>query len=88
MSKYLPHILQICRKNGEYAERNLLLSTMPDKVNWTVFRENQMGDHKLTYDEQISNFIFCLSLTYKVLSAYVVNTLNNEKSLKNSPFFR
>ncbi len=49
---------------------------MPDKVNWTVFRENRMGDHKLTYDEQIS--IFFISLTYKVLSAYVVNTLNNE----------
>jgi len=42
----------------------LLLSTMPDKVKGTVFLENLMGDHKLSYDEQIANLSFWLSLTY------------------------
>jgi hypothetical protein len=36
---------------------------MADKVKGTVFRENLMGDHKLAYDEQITNLIFWLFLT-------------------------
>ncbi len=38
-------------------------------------------DHKLVYDEQITYF-FWLSLNKKMLSAYMENTLNSEKSLK------
>jgi hypothetical protein len=52
----------------EYAERmenkrrkKFLLSTMPDKVKVTVFREHRMRDHKLAYDELITNFMFWLS---------------------------
>jgi hypothetical protein len=33
-----------------------LLSTMPGEVKGTVFLENRMGDHKLAYGEQITNF--------------------------------
>ncbi len=41
-----------------------------------------MGDLKLAYDEQITNFILWLSLTSKVLSAYMENTLNSIKAWK------
>jgi hypothetical protein len=53
---------------------------MPDKVKGTVFRENRMGDHKLAYDEQITNLIFWLSLTLKLLSAYIKNMENIKKA--------
>jgi hypothetical protein len=45
---------------SEYAERmensrkKFLLSTIPNEVKGKVIREN----HKLTYDEQITNLIF------------------------------
>jgi hypothetical protein len=51
---------------------------MPDEVKGTVFRELLMGDPKLVYYEQITNFIF-----WVILKAYLANTLNNEKSLTN-----
>jgi hypothetical protein len=39
---------------------------MHDDVKGKVFRGNRMGDHKLAYDEQITNLIFFgLSLTLK-----------------------
>ncbi len=34
-----------------------------------------MGDHKLAYNEQITNLIF----NFKRLSAYMKNTVNSEK---------
>ncbi len=49
---------------------------MPDKVEGTVFWENRMGDYKLAYDEQTKNFYL---LVFKVLSAYMDNTLNSPK---------
>jgi hypothetical protein len=37
-----------------------------------------VGDPKLVYDEQITNFIF-----WDILKACMANTLENEKSLTN-----
>jgi hypothetical protein len=45
----------MCKKNGEYAQRNFYFT---EEVKGKVIRENLMGDHKLTYDEQITNLIF------------------------------
>jgi hypothetical protein len=54
---------------------------MPEEVKGTVFRENWMGDHKLAFSEQITNFFVYLYLQKckKVLSPYIENTINNEK---------
>ncbi len=49
---------------------------------WQYFKKSN-GDNKLTYDEQISDFIFRLPLTWKVLSVYMENTLNSEKASIN-----
>jgi hypothetical protein len=46
-AKYFPQILH---------KFKFLLSTMPDNVKGTIFRENRMGDHKLAYNEKITNF--------------------------------
>jgi hypothetical protein len=70
------------QKEWRLRRKKLLLLTMPDKVKGAVFRENQMGDHKLTYREQITNFTFWFSLTLKLFSAYMENTLNREKKQK------
>jgi hypothetical protein len=43
---------------------------MPDKEKGTVFRENRMGDHKLAYDEQITNLIFWFSFLKTALCVY------------------
>jgi hypothetical protein len=53
---------------------------MPEKVKGTVFRENRLGDHKLAYDEQFTNYIFWIFLTLKVLSVYMENTLKCKKT--------
>ncbi len=45
--KYFPRILQLCRKNEEYPERILPLSTMPGDFKGTVFRKNGMWGYKL-----------------------------------------
>jgi hypothetical protein len=60
--KYFPpifHYSQNTQKEWRKRRNNFLLSTMPDDVKGKVFRGNQMGDHKLAYDEQITNLIFC-----------------------------
>jgi hypothetical protein len=36
----------------------MFTSTMPDEAKGTIFGKNQMGDHKLAYDEKITNFIY------------------------------
>ncbi len=33
---------------------------MPDEVKWTIFKENQIGDHKLANDEQITNLFLVI----------------------------
>ncbi len=38
-------------------------STMTDEVKGTVFREIRTRDRELPYNEQITDFIFLLSLT-------------------------
>jgi hypothetical protein len=53
---------QNTQKEWRIRRKKFLLLTMPDEVKGTVFRENRMGDQKLAYDEQITNFIFWLSL--------------------------
>jgi hypothetical protein len=78
-----PCILHKRLKEWRIRRKRVLLSTTADKVKGIIFRENLMGDHKPAYDEQITNLIFLLYLTKRVLSAYVENTLNSKKSLKN-----
>ncbi len=38
---------------------------MPDEVIGKVFQENQMGDHKLAYDEHITKFNFLVTFNLK-----------------------
>jgi hypothetical protein len=71
------------QKEWRLCRKKLLLLTMPDKVKGEVFRESQMGDHKLAYSEQITNFPFWFSLTLKLFSAYMENTLNREKKCRS-----
>jgi hypothetical protein len=47
----------------ENRQKEIFLSIMPDEVTGAVFRENQRGDHKQAYDEQMTNLILWLSLT-------------------------
>jgi hypothetical protein len=67
--KFFPpisHYSQNTQKEWRIRKKKFLLSTMPDDVKGKVFRGNQMGDHKLAYDEQVTNLIFFgLSLTLK-----------------------
>jgi hypothetical protein len=58
MFKYFPLILRNMQKEWRLRRKKLLLLTMPDKVKGAVFRENQMGDHKLAYREQITKLLF------------------------------
>jgi hypothetical protein len=71
-------ILSAYSPNGEWRIRRkkFILSTMSDKVKGTVFREYRMGDHKPTYDEQITH-VLGLSLTVKALSAYINQNKKN-----------
>ncbi len=46
------------QKEWRIGETKSLLSTMPDEVKGKIIRENLMGIHKWTYDEQITNLIF------------------------------
>jgi hypothetical protein len=55
MFKYFALILRNMQKEWRLRRKKLLLLTMPDKVKWALFRENQMGDHKLAYSEHITN---------------------------------
>jgi hypothetical protein len=65
MAKYFTRILHrrlnnlgvfnITQKELRILRKKFIISTMPDKVKGTVFRENQMGNHKVAYDEQITN---------------------------------
>jgi hypothetical protein len=60
---------------------------MPDKVKGTLFLEHLMEDHTLTYDKQITYFIFWLSYIIQyVLSAYLEKMLNSEKAWKINLF--
>jgi hypothetical protein len=43
-------------------QKEIYFSTMPDQIKGAVFLENQRGDNKLAYGEQITNFIVWLSL--------------------------
>jgi len=47
----------------------------------TLKRKNQIGDFKLT-EEKLSTFIFQISFFKNILSAYMENPLNGEKSIK------
>ncbi len=55
-----------------------MFSTIPDEVKGTVFRKNRMGDHKLTYDEQITIF-FWLSLTLELEVLFACMENKHEK---------
>jgi hypothetical protein len=66
-AKYFPHILH-WRLNSfqvfsEYAERKFYLQQCLSKLKGQYYEKISMGDHKLAYDEQITIFIFWLSLT-------------------------
>jgi hypothetical protein len=76
--EYFLHILRICRKNGEYTERNFYF-----QQRLTKLKRKSNSYHKLAYDEQMTNFIFWLSLTFKVFSVYTAKRLNSEKNLKS-----
>jgi hypothetical protein len=45
-------------KEWRMCRKKFLLSTMPDEVIRKIFFGNRMGDQKLAFDEQITNFIF------------------------------
>ncbi len=51
----------------------------------TVSRKNLMGICILAQEVQTSIFIFYLTLEQKVLSAYLENALNHEKSIETYP---
>jgi hypothetical protein len=52
------------------------LLTIPGDFKRTVYQKNLMGHYIPAYKEQLTTFIFPESL----LSAYMENTLNDEKS--------
>jgi hypothetical protein len=58
-------VFNTCQKEWRICKKKCLLSTIANEVKGTVFQENQMGDHKHAYDEQISNFILWWSSTLK-----------------------
>ncbi len=76
--KYFPRILQLRRKNEEYAERifhhQQCLGTSKgqcfEKIEWGV----------IYLPRKFTKFIFWLSLKQKLLYAYMENTLNGEIS--------
>jgi hypothetical protein len=61
----------------------LALPTRPDDFKEIVLRKNRMGDYTQAFEEQLTNFVFRLSLK-KFHFAYMENTLNGEKSIKIS----
>jgi hypothetical protein len=63
---YFPRILRMRRKNGEYAERNGLLLTMPDEVKGTLFQENQLPfAEKYKFYELSQTCLFLSNIPFK-----------------------
>ncbi len=82
LSKHFHSRLNAFHIFSEYAERNLSFQTIPGDVEGTVF-QTKLNRGLLAQEEQITySFKLFMSLK-KMLSAYMENTLNGEKSIKS-----
>jgi hypothetical protein len=67
------------QKEWRLHRKKLLLLT---KLKWQYLEKIKWGIINLAYSEKITNLTFWFSLTLKLFSAYMENTLNREKKQK------